>query len=239
MTTAGRAGMGANIKCVNEPHAAATGVAQTPDAGLLRLGENFAVVDAGGGTVELAAFAIVGRNPLRLHDLCTCRGSSTGSVYINVQFERYLSTRLHPSAFASLQKKNSKTLALAMADFEGQVKPNLREEGGVKNFMISLPGVNDPEVQNGVLMLPAEDAKGIFRPTVDQIIADIQDQITRVKAMDMSVSSILLTGVMGQSQYLRGCIRKHSQSEFHMTVFQPEHSWTATVRGALLEASEI
>lgn len=66
LTAAKRAGMGNNITLISEPEAAAVYTLKSMQPTHLRVGHNYIVCDAGGGTVDIIAFEIKQVTPLRM-----------------------------------------------------------------------------------------------------------------------------------------------------------------------------
>lgn len=65
LKAAEKAGMGNNIRMISEPEAAAVYTLQAIRPNHLKVGDNFIVCDAGGGTVDLISYEIKQTTPLR------------------------------------------------------------------------------------------------------------------------------------------------------------------------------
>lgn len=65
LNAAKKAGMGPNIRMISEPEAAAVYTIQATQPNHLKVGDNFVVCDAGGGTVDLISYEIKKVSPLR------------------------------------------------------------------------------------------------------------------------------------------------------------------------------
>lgn len=63
-----RAGMGGQLKLISEPEAAAVYTLKSIQPNHLRVGNNFIVCDAGGGTVDLISYEIKQTDPLRIEE---------------------------------------------------------------------------------------------------------------------------------------------------------------------------
>lgn len=68
LRAAHQAGMGVNLSLISEPEAAAVYTLQSIQPNHLRVGNNFIVCDAGGGTVDLISYEIKQVSPLRIEE---------------------------------------------------------------------------------------------------------------------------------------------------------------------------
>lgn len=60
----------------------------------LKVGDSFVICDAGGGTVDLISYKIVGLDPLKLDESVGGTGELCGSVFLDERFERYMKEKL-------------------------------------------------------------------------------------------------------------------------------------------------
>ncbi|KAK5119582.1 hypothetical protein LTR85_007411 [Meristemomyces frigidus] len=77
------AGMGSNISMIFEPEASAVYTLQAVQPNHLKVGHNFIVIDAGGGTVDLITYGIKQLTPLRLEEMVPGSGGCCGAVFLN------------------------------------------------------------------------------------------------------------------------------------------------------------
>lgn len=88
-----------NIRLVAEPEAAAIyaldSISRTSP---LQQGDNYIIVDAGGGTVDLISYQVKSKTdePLELEESARGTGALCGSIYLNHGFEKYLAQTLGP-----------------------------------------------------------------------------------------------------------------------------------------------
>ncbi len=98
-----------NVSFVSEPEACAhytLRAAQRADHGRLRRGDCFIVVDAGGGTVDLASFQITdidpSKNRFKMESVGKITGDRCGSTYVDLSFNELLKRRLDPEVHRDL-----------------------------------------------------------------------------------------------------------------------------------------
>lgn len=77
-----KAGM-SSISCISEPEAAAVYTLSAIQPNILRLGDNFVVCDAGGGTVDLITYKVTKLAPLVVEESVVGSGGLCGSTYLN------------------------------------------------------------------------------------------------------------------------------------------------------------
>ena len=224
-SAAERAGMG-KIHMVAEPEAGAVYALHALHPHTINIGDTIMLVDAGGGTVDVITYQVRQLQPMLQISEVTCgSGALCGSSFINRCFEDSLMND------CSLDTEwDEEVLEEASERFERVIK---RSFAGVGNeeFQVPVPGMRDnPQkgIRRGKLRMTGVEVEGFFKPVVQETLTLIQDQI---RAAECQVSTILLVGGFGQSQYLRSQIQK---SIPNTNVMQSPQSWTAVVRGALM-----
>ncbi|OQO13037.1 hypothetical protein B0A48_02501 [Cryoendolithus antarcticus] len=258
LQAAERAGMGtkSEIKLISEPEAAAVyALKMTPPKGLKR-GDNIIVCDAGGGTVDLISYKVTSLNPLRVEESAVGSGGLCGSAFLNYRFADYIKARIGPQVFENMKEKKPKTWQMALKYFEEFVKRNFNEEEH-SEVNVPLPGLPDDEeagIDSGFLMMTAGEVAHIFEPVIKEVVALVRSQIDAVQSKGGLVSGIILVGGFGQSHHLYAQLKQtfnaappppYSERPVHdngvhqnIEVLQPQHAWTAVVRGAALRGIE-
>jgi len=84
-----------------------------------------------------------------------------------------------------------------------------------------------------------DDLRTVFDPVIGAIVRLINEQLDQIeKAFGrLDISSILLVGGFGSSEYLRREIEKHFSGDDEMPqikILQPQSAWSAVTRGAML-----
>ncbi|KAI7255473.1 actin-like ATPase domain-containing protein [Hortaea werneckii] len=211
------AGMGSDIMVISEPEAAAVYALQAIQPNNLKIGHNFVVVDAGGGTVDLITYSITQLTPLRLEEVVRGSGGCCGAAFLNVRFEDFIRQKLGSRVFQQLRTKKPRSLLVALKYFEDYVKRTFDPQQD-DMFNVPFPGVED-NIEAGV------DSGFLCMDTAD---------MRSVRAMGKSVNALMLVGGFGQSEYLLKSLR----SRFNVEIMQPVNAWTAVVRGAVLRGLE-
>lgn len=258
LQAAERAGMGSRheLKLISEPEAAAVYTLKTIQPSGLKLGDNFIVCDAGGGTVDLIAYKVTQVSPLRVEESAVGTGGLCGSAFLNYRFEDHVKERIGEERYNTMREKKPKTWMMGLRYFEEFVKRNFNEEEH-SEVNVPFPGLPDDEeagLESGFLVMTAEQVKSIFEPVIRQVIELVEGQVEAIKEKNGRVSGIILVGGFGQSNYLYTRLKQHfnssppppySERPTHeiaasqsVEVLQPLHAWTAVVRGAVLRGIE-
>ncbi|KAI7231896.1 actin-like ATPase domain-containing protein [Hortaea werneckii] len=235
------AGIGGQITMISEPEAAAVYALQAIQPNNLSVGQNFVVVDAGGGTVDLITYSIQGLNPLRLEEVVRGSGGCCGAAFLNLAFEKVVQKKLGNKAFVELRLNKPQTWLTALKCFEETVKVDVSPADDTV-FNIPLPGVeNNPRagIEHGFLRMSQRDVGQIFKPVVQQVIELIEGQTNSVYGLGQKVNALILVGGFGRSEFLATCLRtRFTEREPAIEVLQPVNAWTAVVRGAVLRGLE-
>ncbi|KAF7187277.1 Heat shock 70 kDa protein 12B [Pseudocercospora fuligena] len=260
LQAAERAGMGSRheLKLISEPEAAAVYTLRTIQPSGLRVGDNYVVCDAGGGTVDLIAYKVTDINPLRVEESAVGTGGLCGSAFLNYRFEDHVKSRIGSERYNHMREKKPKTWMMGLKYFEEFVKRNFNEEEH-SEVNVPFPGLPDDEeagLDSGFLIMSSEQVKHIFEPIIDEVIALVEGQVNAIKDKGGNVSGIILVGGFGQSNYLYTRLKQHfnappppiyterpthaaAQAPQHaVEVLQPLHAWTAVVRGACVRGLE-
>jgi molecular chaperone DnaK (HSP70) len=260
LQAAEKAGMGHRheLKLISEPEAAAVYTLKTIQPSGLKIGDNFVVCDAGGGTVDLIAYKVTQLHPLRVEESAVGTGGLCGSAFLNYRFEDHVRSRIGTERYNNMREKKPKTWMMGLKYFEEFVKRNFNEEEH-SEVNVPFPGLPDDEeagLDSGFLIMTSEQVKTIFDPIIDEVISLVQGQVDSIKAKSGHVSGIILVGGFGQSNYLYTRLKAQfntspppaytqqptheggSASQTSVQVLQPLHAWTAVVRGAVLRGLE-
>ncbi|EMC96848.1 hypothetical protein BAUCODRAFT_70194 [Baudoinia panamericana UAMH 10762] len=260
LQAAERAGMGSRheLKLISEPEAAAVYTLKNIQPSGLKIGDNFVVCDAGGGTVDLIAYKVTQLNPLRVEESAVGTGGLCGSAFLNYRFEDHVRERIGAERYDNMRERKPKTWQMGLRYFEEFVKRNFNEEEH-SEVNVPFPGLPDDEeagLDSGFLIMSAQQVKDIFEPVIRQVLELVDGQVQAIKSKDGVVSGIVLVGGFGQSNYLYTRLKQHFNSvppppyteqpthavaaaaQHSVEVLQPMHAWTAVVRGAVLRGIE-
>ncbi|KAF1978029.1 actin-like ATPase domain-containing protein [Bimuria novae-zelandiae CBS 107.79] len=260
LKAAEKAGMGSgnDLKLISEPEAAAVYTLKAIQPNNLKVGDNFIVCDAGGGTVDLIAYKIIQLNPLRVEESAVGTGGLCGSAFLNYRFEDHVKSRIGAERYKMMREKKAKTWNMGLKYFEEFVKRNFNEDEHAE-VNVPFPGLPDDEeagLDSGFLVMSAEQVKEIFDPVVQEVVSLVEGQVQSIRAKGGLVCGIVLVGGFGQSNYLYSRMKAHFNSAppppyterpTHavalsatpsIEIFHPIHAWTAVVRGAVLRGLE-
>ncbi|KAK0213492.1 hypothetical protein IW262DRAFT_1516552 [Armillaria fumosa] len=220
------------LRIITEPEAAAVHCAHLTDLHKLKPSQNFIVCDAGGGTVDLAVYKIIGQmTNLEIAEIAARSGANCGSLFLDLRFKELVKTLLadHPAhcdaaSLANFMHSFSETDKL---DYGG-----VRDDENMFHFTcFNVEDPNDPSVglNNGQLSIPGVLLRReVFDPVVEQVLALIEDQTQKV---DQRIDALLLVGGFAGSEYLKQRVEERFSSRIRV-IARPVDADTATLRGA-------
>ncbi|KAJ7058145.1 actin-like ATPase domain-containing protein [Mycena amicta] len=220
------------LKIITEPEAAAVHCAHLTGLHQLRPSQNFIVCDAGGGTVDLAVYKIIGDPAhLEIAEIAARSGANCGSLYLDIRFRNLVKTLLvdHPSHC------DAASLAYFMNSFSEADKLTYKgREDDDTGFYFTCFDVqdtaDDPSIGlvNGQLGIPGSLLReAVFDPVVDQVINLISTQLS----VSPPIDALLLVGGFSGSTYLKTRIEERFGGRIS-TLARPPDCDTATLRGA-------
>ncbi|KAL1606690.1 hypothetical protein SLS60_004097 [Paraconiothyrium brasiliense] len=177
-------GSGKDLKLISEPEAAAVYTLKAIQPNNLKIGDNFIVCDAGGGTVDLIAYKITQLNPLRVEESAVGTGGLCGSAFLNYRFEDHVKSRIGTERYTMMREKKVKTWNMGLKYFEEFVKRNFNEEENTE-VNVPFPGLPDDEeagLESGFLVMSTEQVKEIFDPVVQEVISLVEGQVQTIRA---------------------------------------------------------
>ncbi|KIW18054.1 hypothetical protein PV08_02341 [Exophiala spinifera] len=231
--------------------------------GNLQIGDIFVVVDAGGGTVDLAAYLLEHQSPFRVSEVSTAEGG-----LINLAFRKWFRSKLvkeknkYPdSEFERLIEEASSAFEWAKRAFDDSTTddpfcevPGLKKnrDGILQNNLVSIPRQALPKTSVKRALIPDRMTMLEFFDQIilDKIIPLITEQIQAVHkhfhqpAEFPLVKSIILVGGFSASAYLRktirnfyGSVREDSFPSYKIEIRSPESNHeTAVARGSVLRS---
>lgn len=220
------------LRIITEPEAAAVHCANLSNLHHLRPSQNFIVCDAGGGTVDLAVYKIIGQmSNLEIAEMCARSGANCGSLFLDLRFRELVKTLLsdHPAHL------DPASLAYFMHSFSDTDKLNytgVEDDDNMFHFTcFNVEDPHDPSVglNHGELSIPGNLLRReVFDPVVNQVLELIEGQLAKV---DQPIHALLLVGGFAGSEYLKHQV----EARFHTrirTIARPPDADTATLRGA-------
>ncbi|KAK4183350.1 hypothetical protein QBC35DRAFT_467376 [Podospora australis] len=219
------------VTLIKEPEAAALYTMHSLDFSL-NIGDAFVVCDAGGGTVDLISYEVVGLNPnLQVKELVAW----LDLFGLNQRFVEAVKNLVDEDQFADLRK--TKGFLLAEKSFDREVKRSFRGDPDEEYFinfpMGSLDDDPDAGLEANCWRITGKDLKAIFAPLITDILRLIDHQVksVKIKRPSSGVTGIFLVGGFGNSHYLKSCVERQHPG---IQVLQPTDAWAAIVKGAAL-----
>ncbi|KAF8642917.1 hypothetical protein AX16_009305 [Volvariella volvacea WC 439] len=220
------------LRIITEPEAAAVHCANLTDVHNLKPSQNFVVCDAGGGTVDLAVYKIIGQMAaLEIAEMCARSGANCGSLFLDLRFRELVKTLLadHPAHL------DPASLAYFMHSFSETDKMNytgLQDDDNMFHFnCFNVDDPHDPSVGliDGQLAIPGNLLRReVFDPVIAQVLQLIEDQIRKV---NQPIDALLLVGGFAGSEYLKTRVEEQFGSRIRV-IARPPDADTATLRGA-------
>ncbi|KAJ3486412.1 hypothetical protein NLI96_g4257 [Meripilus lineatus] len=220
------------LRVITEPEAAAVHCAYLTDLHRLRANQNFMICDAGGGTVDLAVYKLLGvLSNMEIAEMCARSGANCGSLFLDLRFRELVKTlladhpvHLDPASLAYFMHNFSDTEKLAYTG----------EEDDDKMFHFTCFNVDpedDPSVGliNGELAIPGTLLRSkVFDPVVSEVVELIEEQLRKVEGR---LDCLLLVGGFSGSEYLFKRVQERFSSRVKV-IDRPPDCDTATLRGA-------
>ncbi|KAF9234588.1 actin-like ATPase domain-containing protein [Melanogaster broomeanus] len=220
------------LRIITEPEAAAVHCARLTDLHKLRPSQNFMICDAGGGTVDLACYKIIGQMAnFEMAEMCARSGANCGSLFLDLRFRELVKTLLadHPAHL------DAASLAYFMHSFSHTDKLAFRGEIDDDTYFhftcFNVQDPHDPSVGlvNGELAIPGNlIRREVFDPVVNQVLEMIEEQS---KKIEQSIDALLLVGGFAGSEYLFKKVEDKFSGKIKV-IARPADADTATVRGA-------
>ncbi|KAF9054273.1 hypothetical protein BJ165DRAFT_1522813 [Panaeolus papilionaceus] len=220
------------LRIITEPEAAAVHCAQLNDLHHLKPSQNFIVCDAGGGTVDLAVYKIIGQMAnLEIAEMCARSGANCGSLFLDLRFRELVKALLtdHPAHL------DPPSLAYFMHSFSETDKltyGGIQDDGNMFHFTcFNVEDPHDPSVGliNGELSIPGNLLRReVFDPVVNEVMNLLEEQVSRVH---QPIHALLLVGGFAGSEYLKQRVQEQFGARIPV-IARPPDADTATLRGA-------
>ncbi|THU93853.1 actin-like ATPase domain-containing protein [Dendrothele bispora CBS 962.96] len=220
------------LRIITEPEAAAVHCAHLTDLHRLKPSQNFIVCDAGGGTVDLAVYKIIGQLAhLEIAEIAARSGANCGSLFLDLRFRELVKSLLadHPAHL------DAASLAYFMHSFSETDKlaySGVQDDENMFHFTcFNVEDPNDPTVGliDGQLSIPgALLRREVFDPVVEQVLHLLEDQLNKT---DQRIDALLLVGGFAGSEYLKQRVEEKFSSRIRV-IARPADADTATLRGA-------
>ncbi|KAK3315444.1 hypothetical protein B0H66DRAFT_565375 [Apodospora peruviana] len=217
---------------LSEPEAGAISTFSTmegrPD---IQAGDAIVVVDAGGGTVDLISYKVDSVGPLTLSECVEGTGGLCGAVFLDQDFERWISKRL-ANVWGDISKSELKKMVNDC--WEHGIKQQF--DGDDKEFTVTLPYSCAMRLNRPDITLQSGHITEIFDNVVGQIENLVSQQIRAVKMrLGKPPKYVILVGGFGRCRYLKISLENIVEPNFTKVIQGTGPTpWTAISRGAVL-----
>ena len=257
-----KAGIGPNLSLVSEPEAAIVHALQTEaiPKDRMNVGDNWIVVDAGGGTIDVTVHEVAQLMPLRLTESVPGIGALSGGAFIDMGFRNLVKDRMGSDRFEQLCRDKPRFWPAALADFRSNVKPSFDSAGPGDAFAseddtihyVTFSGAEtQPEagIRNGFFELSNDELAELFRPVVITLVDLVIKAKRALEREDKTANGVVLAGGLGKANHVykvlttafaeAGAPPPYSSDSLFVPkaasfeVIQPKDAWTAVVQGAV------
>ncbi|KAL1693048.1 hypothetical protein GGG16DRAFT_123573 [Schizophyllum commune] len=195
-------------------------------------GNGLILIDAGGGTVDLSAYAANGKDS----------GGTFSEVAASKLFRLFVPLILSHIARTNLTSavfKGSKWEADIdhMTDtFDKHTKLTIKNDTDTASVKFGSSTANDPQlkVRVGAHKIPGSTAAGFFQPSIEAIRTAVVEQVAMVRGRGKSIKSAYIIGGFGASPILYNQLKK-TLGEIEINVCRPDtHVNKAVADGGVL-----
>ncbi|KAL4244988.1 hypothetical protein ABKN59_002854 [Abortiporus biennis] len=173
----------------------------------IRVGSNVAIIDAGGGTVDLSTYTFTQTSPISVEEIAPPGCIIQGSTRVNVRAKEFLVAKLQDSRYGSEDDIN-----FMLECFNKGTKITFRDPFERSYIKFGTMRDNDPDVgiRRGQLIVEGIDMSGFFEPSV---LAIAEATFQQVSASNRTVQTAFLVGGFASSPYLYSRLRTLLQTK--------------------------
>ncbi|RFU26257.1 hypothetical protein B7463_g10081, partial [Scytalidium lignicola] len=233
-----------------EPQAVAAFLLNTDQGLHVEIGDVIIVLDAGGGTSDIALLQIESLNPLQVSQLAPIDGDTLGSVLLDETFEKRLRLKLRNVNYITASNME-KRIRMAVTHF----KINSKTKYGIgssREIFIPFKGLRpDPEnnLREGQVFFSRSECSSIFDPIAEGNIDLVVKQLETYRSItkregkqEKMVKYLFFVGGLSGSPYMKHAIRNAFEVDeilgYRVQVKTPNKDGAiAVAQGALLLSS--
>ncbi|KAF8907421.1 hypothetical protein CPB85DRAFT_840353 [Mucidula mucida] len=190
-------------------------------------GKGIIIVDAGGGTVDLSAYANKTNKDNAFEEIAPTECRLQGSVLVGRRARAHIEAKLRNSKFGSIEDINHMANVFDKStklSFRTSSEPAYIRFGSARDKDLAV------DIRNGQLKLDGETVSDFFKPSIQAIIKAIK---TQKGCSNVDITTVLLVGGFAASDWLFGQLRD-ALSPSRMTVCRPDgHVNKAVADGAV------
>ncbi|GAA5978586.1 hypothetical protein JCM11641_002779 [Rhodosporidiobolus odoratus] len=221
------------LRIITEPEAAAIHASTLSTLLKLRASQSFIICDAGGGTVDTAAYKLIGQlSQLEIAEMCARTGANCGSLFLDLRFEALVKSLLrnHP---VHLDEASLLAFRHSFAECDKLMYRGEPDDSTFFRFnCFNIEDSHDPEcgLEWGELVIPGSVLRrDVFDPVVEQVLEIIEVQLN--KTPQKSVSALILVGGFAASEYLNARVYEAFNKRIGI-IARPRDTDVATLQGA-------
>jgi len=227
------------LEMVSEPEAAAIAVLKDRSRMRSIVKEDvFVVVDAGGGTVDLANYQVKNVSPLSLEEVVAGDGDLCGAAFLEVNFRRLLREQLGEKVMTDLARDHEDRI---ICDWEDSIRATFTGEDD-RRYMIVTPGIPNSasnKIKSGMMHLKAADIHVVFDPVVMRVEKLVEEQVLALASHGLRPKAIILVGGLGCNRYVakqlqqKYTVEEQANGKTPIEVQQPDTAWESVAHGAV------
>ncbi|KAK5120468.1 hypothetical protein LTR85_006123 [Meristemomyces frigidus] len=198
------------------------------------VGDAFVLCDAGGGTVDVVSYLVLGKNPWSLRQ-CSHDGALRGSIYLNLAWKAHLQEFV--GGLKNWETVEEENKGAAIRHFDETLKRIFDDEDeyctdihGIKGIRKLLPETSRGRVAGVEVTHDVSDLKKTFEKVCPEICDMVTKQVDRVRPEMIGQAGtghakniyVLLAGGFSNSPYLRQAIGKATAHKPVQGVLHPQ-----------------
>lgn len=201
-------------------------------ANSLQQGDGVVIVDAGGGTVDISAYAQSAETPAGggsmshvFEEIAPPQCHFHGSVFVSLHARVFLSNLLADSAFID-------DLDTIVRCFDKTTKLRFRSQNDPQFIKFGSTRDNEPEtnIRYGQLKLSGHDVAQFFEPSITCVVNAVREQRRNAHK---PFSHVVLVGGFASSDWLYDNVREHLEPEGFSVIRPENHLNKAVADGAM------
>lgn len=184
--------------------------------------QNALVVDAGGGTIDLSAYAVSIRK-MKFEELVAARCLFQGSTFVTRRAEEFFQDEFSRSKFADDVPQMAEAFdKVTKLSFRDEMVPSYVKFGRVKDHD------RERNVRNGSVVIPGARVATFFKPSLDAIMDAIVAQLSEAKSKSHAISAVYVVGGFAASDWLFRSLQEELR-DLGIKICRPEHHMNKAV----------
>ncbi|KAH9940109.1 uncharacterized protein BXZ73DRAFT_43141 [Epithele typhae] len=194
---------------------------------IMRDGESVAIIDAGGGTIDISSYSFVSVSPFVVEEATTADCILQGSTRVNLRAESHIRGLLKNSKFDT-----NEDIKFILDYFDKNTKPVFKGEGEPYYIKFGSMDCNDAKlkIRRGQLMLTGNEMLLFFQPSINAILKAVKKQH---RGAAKKFKTVLLVGGFAASPCLYSAL-KSGLERLGLSLCRPDsHTNKAVSHGAV------